>query len=422
MTPDNNLPTIHSDDFAPVYSVESPGRVYSFMPLTRRPTQKGPKGIYYDFNDGARILLPEGQWRVHLIDAESGNLLFACETGAGWVISAKKFYIPFRLVVWDKSQTIPVLDYTLNLKDQPVLVKFPEGCNLGDLIGWFSYCERFQQKHQCRLECLMDRKYIDLLAGQYPDLALSTHGECQAAAPYATYQVGLFFDDPGLNHQPIDFRQAGLHRTAAYILGVDVTEAPPRLDLSAPRQIPEPYVCVAAKATSQAKFWNSGFGWDEVIAYLKQLGYRVLCIDQHRTVGHSFVWNHLPHGAEDITGDIPLQERVNLLKDADLFIGLSSGLSWLAWTSGVPVILISGFTLPNCEFYTPYRVFSKFGCAGCWNDLTIRFDLNDFLHCPRHQNTERQFECTRLITAPQVIGHIDRLMADRDLAAPTKFH
>jgi autotransporter strand-loop-strand O-heptosyltransferase len=43
---------------------------------------------------------------------------------------------------------------------------------------------------------------------------------------------------------------------------------------------------------------------------------------------------------------------VDLLRHASFFIGLGSGLSWLAWASGIPVVLISGFSLPNSEFYT----------------------------------------------------------------------
>jgi hypothetical protein len=32
----------------------------------------------------------------------------------------------------------------------------------------------------------------------------------------------------------------------------------------------------------------------------------------------------------------------------------------------------------------------------------VRFDHKDFLWCPRHAGTSRQFECTRLITAEAV--------------------
>jgi len=70
--------------------------------------------------------------------------------------------------------------------------------------------------------------------------------------------------------------------------------------------------------------------------------------------------------------------------------------------SGTPVVLISGFSLPNTEFDTPYRVINYHACNGCWNDPKLRFDHKDFLWCPRHAGTPRQLECTRLITAEQV--------------------
>lgn len=137
----------------------------------------------------------------------------------------------------------------------------------------------------------------------------------------------------------------------------------------------------------------------------------MLCIDRDAHYGQGFVWNHIPWGAEDFTGSFPLQERVNLLRHASFFIGLASGLSWLAWATGIPVVLISGFSLPNSEFYTPWRVFNSHGCNGCWDDTSLNFDHKDFLWCPRHKNTDRQFECTRLITGTQVNGVISRLHA-----------
>jgi hypothetical protein len=208
----------------------------------------------------------------------------------------------------------------------------------------------------------------------------------------------------------------GLHRTAGHILGVDPKEEPPRLALSVSRRIAGPYVCIATKSSCQAKFWNNGHGWNMVVGHLKSLGYRVLAIDREATVGLGFTWNQIPHEAEDFTGNLPLAERIALLRHADFFIGLGSGLSWLAWACKIPVILISGFSLPNCEFETPYRVYSAHGCKGCWDDTAVNFDHRDFLWCPRHKGTERQYECTRLITGQQVIGHIDRLMLDHGLA------
>ena len=131
---------------------------------------------------------------------------------------------------------------------------------------------------------------------------------------------------------PCDFRRVGLHRAAGYILGVDPTEEPPRIVLADDsRPIAEPYVCIAVQSTLQSKYWNNPTGWAEIVCFLKEVGYRVVCIDLKPMHGKGLVWNHMPPGAEDQTGDRPLLERARWLKHAEFFIGLSSGLSWLAW-------------------------------------------------------------------------------------------
>ncbi|EOC1068847.1 autotransporter strand-loop-strand O-heptosyltransferase [Cronobacter malonaticus] len=387
---------------------------YAFISPPEIPTQQGPEGILYDFNDGARLLLPAGDWRVEISDDETGNILFASDIAEGWVISTKKCYVPFRLQVWKKGQSEPLLDHALDMRDKPVLISFPTG-TLGDLVGWVPYAERFRQTYGCQVECTMAQPIIDLFAPVYPELQFyapenwasqRTHRE----PPYATWRVGLFFQGD-LDKQPFDFRAVGLHRTAGHILGVDPSEIVPDLRVHSPRQIAEPYVCIATQSTSQAKFWNNGTGWHEVIEFLKAQGYRVLCIDKERVVGRGYVWNKIPHGAEDFTGNLPLRDRVALLEHAEFFIGLGSGLSWLAWGCRIPVVLISGFSLPASEFYTPWRVINTHVCNGCWDDVRLNFDHQDYFWCPRHKGTDRQYECTRFITGKQVIGHLRRLIS-----------
>jgi autotransporter strand-loop-strand O-heptosyltransferase len=372
--------------------------------------------VRFDFNDGARIYLPKGAWHAEIHDTESGNILFACDSDEGWVVSTKKYYVPFAVKIWERGNPKPLVDHSLNLKDRPVLIKFPV-VTLGDLIGWFPYADKFQKKHDCQLECVLGAELIEIFKGQYPNILMNIPQEVFTKQPYASYRVGLFFGG-NKDCQPIDFRQVGLHRTAGYILGVDPTEVPPKLklDIPRPKEVEDtPYVCIATKSTCQAKYWNNGYGWNIVIDYLKRLGYRVLCIDRDQTVGMGFTWNQLPHGVEDFTGRRPLSERIAFLRHAAFFVGLGSGLSWLAWATGIPVVLIRGFSLPICEFQTPYRVYSTHGCKGCWDDMSVVFDHHDYFWCPHHKGTDRQYECTRLITGRQVIGHIDRLIEDHNL-------
>ena len=112
-------------------------------------------------------------------------------------------------------------------------------------------------------------------------------------------------------------------------------------------------------------------------------------------------------------GRTALTERARWLRHASAFVGLSSGLAWLAWACGTPTVMISGFTHPTNEFSTPYRVTNWHTCNSCWNDPSVRFKHDDFMWCPRHKGTPRHFECTRLITGSHVISHIDRALAER---------
>ena len=65
----------------------------AYPPPAEQPTQEGPKGVRYDFNLGARILLPqrqEGEWRVKLSDMDTGNTLFESKNKGAMVASAKR--------------------------------------------------------------------------------------------------------------------------------------------------------------------------------------------------------------------------------------------------------------------------------------------------------------------------------------------
>ena len=385
-----------------------PAAAPAYPPPAASPTQEGPAGLRYDFNLGCLVSVPEGNWRVRLRDLGTGNILFESQHGGSFVASAKRYYVRFGIEAWHDGERVFTHDY--DAAGREVLVQFPVG-TLGDVIGWLPYAVRFQQAHRCRLTCAMSPLLIPLFQPAYPDIAFVTHEEVDAGRFYASYCLGLFFDDTDHVWQPCDFRLVGLHRTAGYILGVDPTEAPPRIaaDLDPDRPIAEPYVCIAVQSSTQSKNWTNPNGWRGVVRFLKDRGYRVICIDLLAVHGSGIVWNHIPHGVEDETGDRPLAERVRWLRHADFFIGLSSGLSWLAWAVGTPVVMVSGFTHPTNEFATPYRVINYHACNSCWNDPRVRFDHHDYLWCPRHAGTDRQFECTRLITAEHVIATLRHL-------------
>jgi autotransporter strand-loop-strand O-heptosyltransferase len=398
---------------------QTPGAPAAAQPESaERPTQEGPRGLRFDFNDGCRVVLPESEhpWRVCLSDLDTGNVLFETEIKAGRINSTKRYFVRFRIEAWQQGERVFLHDYSA--AGRQVLIRFPVE-TLGDTIGWLPYAAKFKERHGCLLTCAMSAKLIPLFRGAYTDINFITVDEVDPALYYATYTVAIYFLKGAVyDHKdcvPCDFRLVGLHRAAGYILGVDPAEAPPCIALSnRSRPIAEPYVCIAVQSTLRAKYWNNPTGWHDVVAFLKASGYRVFCIDQKRSHGQGLVWTHMPDNAEDQTGDKPIIERARWLAHADFFVGLSSGLSWLAWATGTPVVMISGFTHPTIEFSTPYRVINYHTCNSCWSDQLESFDRHDFLACPRHKDTPRQFECTRLITAEQVINTIKRI--PRDLA------
>src|SRR5262249_10820209 len=156
-------------------------------------------------------------------------------------------------------------------------------------------------------------KLIPLFRDAYPDITFVPLREIEPERYYATYTVAVYFAKGGMyEHKdcvPCDYRYVGLHRAAGYILGVDPAEVPPRIALADDtRPIAERYVCIAVQSTMLSKYWNNPSGWREIVAFLRAAGYRVICIDLKKSHGQGLIWNHMPEGAEDATGERPLSE------------------------------------------------------------------------------------------------------------------
>ena len=108
------------------------------------------------------------------------------------------------------------------------------------------------------------------------------------------------------------------------------------------------------------------------------------------------------------TGRIHLKVRASDLYNCSFFIGTGSGLAWLAWAVGKPVIMIHGMTEDWYEFQNKcVHVQNKEVCHGCWHNHKL--DLRDWSACPEHRATERMFECTKKITPPMVFKAIDKV-------------
>lgn len=139
------------------------------MPAAATPTQEGPHGARYDFNEGCRIMLPETgkPWRVRISDLDTGNILYETEIAAGRVSSTKQYFVRHRLELWQAGESVLAHEYAAEGRE--VLIQFPVG-TLGDTMGWFPYAVKFLAKHRCKLTCAMAEKLIPLFKDAYPEI------------------------------------------------------------------------------------------------------------------------------------------------------------------------------------------------------------------------------------------------------------
>jgi autotransporter strand-loop-strand O-heptosyltransferase len=114
--------------------------------------------------------------------------------------------------------------------------------------------------------------------------------------------------------------------------------------------------------------------------------------------------NKNPIGVEYMK-DNSMETTIETIQKSQMFIGISSGLSWLSWALGTKTCVVSGFSDPITEFEDAIRLYTKDGfCKGCFN--THQLDPGDWNWCPKHKGTQRQFECSKTISGEEVIKAI----------------
>jgi autotransporter strand-loop-strand O-heptosyltransferase len=341
-------------------------------------------------------------YRVEFWD--SNNLIYNSEIKTGmWSKLSAGYFKNVICKVFDGEKL--VYEHVPNFSKKRVYIAL-ESKSLGDTMAWFPQCEEFRKKHDCEL--IVSTFMNDLFVNQYPHIKFVKPGE-PVHDLYAMYKIGWFFDGDNVNYNlhPNDFRHIPLQQTASDILGLPYNEVRPKLNI--PNVPKKRKIGIGVHSTAQAKYWNNHTGWEEVVKYLTDKGYEVIIYSKEE---NGYMGNRNPNGATKFKGG-SIQEVIDDLATCEFFIGLGSGLSWLAWSVGLPVILISGFSEKTAEMLTGvHRVINENVCHGCFNKE--KFDAGDWNWCPLHKNTDRQFECTKSITSQMIIDKIDLLLGNVD--------
>lgn len=305
-----------------------------------------------------------------------------------WIKLAREYYTQWRTVVYKDGEK--VYDKLLDLKGKRVYIAF-DSSSLGDTIAWMPYALDFKVKHKCDVIVSTFKNF--LFESAYPELEFVAPGT-NVTNIYAMYKIGWFYNS---NKEPVLPNTIPLQQTATNILGLPYKEVKPRI-VNSRIQLPMIQVAIATNSTAGCKFWTRE-NWQEVINYLHGEGYKV--------INTSLESN--PFDNCQPLSDTSMTNTMTTIYNSRFFIGLSSGLSWLAWALDIPVIMISNFTDKHHEF-TCHRPVNTNVCHGCWNDPQYTFDKGDWDWCPVHKGTDRQFECQKSITPNMVIEEIKKIL------------
>ena len=255
---------------------------------------------------------------------------------------------------------------------------------LGDNLAWLPYYFDFAEKHNAKIYITSSYNYL------FKNFETELVKFENINAPDYNISIGLYSD--GMKN---DWHQISLQQIASDFLGLEYVEKKKDLSsLAGKKTIDGEYVCIAPHASFKSKEWNYQDGWQKVVDWLVHEGYKVVWISSEECTLQNVI---------DKSGDIDLIDRITDLYYADFCLGVSSGLSWLAWTVNTHVFMISGFTHDWQEFQTGItRITGENVCRGCFHDFDMIGTIENL--CPRNKD----FECTRNIEPSQVILAIQK--------------
>jgi len=321
----------------------------------------------------------KADFKVQYFDGD--KLVYENTIGSNsWVKLNRQYYTKWHSKVYMDGKLIH--DNVLDLEGKRVYIAISSK-SLGDTIAWAPYALEFQKKHKCKvIMSTFLNKILDI-----PEIELVKPGTVVPNV-YAQYNIGWFYDT---NKEPELPNTIKLQEAATKILGLEFKEIMPKLKYEPGNNNYGKYITIATNSTAGCKFWTKE-GWQGVINYLHGKGYKVINV--------SLEPNPFDNCEQIINYDI--QKTMAIIHHSQFYLGLGSGVSWLANALGKEVVMINNFAADGHEFEC-IRVTNKSVCNSCWNNPNFKFDAGDWDWCPIFKNTPRHFECQRSISADDVI-------------------
>tara|TARA_Y100000361_G_C11160614_1_gene347070 strand:+ start:3546 stop:4916 length:1371 start_codon:yes stop_codon:yes gene_type:complete len=382
----------------------------------------------------------------------------------------KLYFGEYRIEVKENGEL--VWEYTTDWRRKKVFIRL-ETEAMGDLLAFVPQIDKFRKKWDLELKVFhggASGNGLDFIKSAYPHIEFTqdrtpgnVHKHIVVACntlrswiepgkkPLATSTSGgddhLFAgreDEivPNIYGKNI-WQQIPLQKVASDALGLDYEPIRPEIVLHPSISTKsnfgnKKYVCIASQSTCQIKYWNYGFepdrkrdygqGWREIIEWLKaEKGYDVVVLNQFKVFGNEKekYGQYNEHNFETIktNGDTILKPNTSLydriidLKNCEFYMGLNSGMSWIAYALGVPMVTIMALNKREEIFGVDDPLiktlhvhdYNKDACGDCFKRYTFN---RRWAWCPEHEGTDRMYECTSLITPDMVKEKCEELIGE----------
>lgn len=388
----------------------------SINPYFRAPYRKGKQDYKYSYVHGSCNIFCASNMKYSLRDWEfgcNGGTPIQCVTLIDTCLEKKETFEchPTSKRVLEEIARVYNLPDPIKNESAPesdgennrCLVKI-HSKSLGDQIGALTAISEFSKGKEVYVVCTL---HESIFSNSYPNLHFLPY-ETQVDLNTSTGHWEIpNYDIKFKEYKILEYQfEKPLIKGYAEQLGITNWKRP-KIDLHlGERPIKSKYVCFSMHSTAQAKHWNYPEGWDKLCRMLRKEGITPVCIDRFPGFGTEGWWNDVPPASVKKQG-LSLEEMTNYIHHAEFFIGISSGLSWVAHALGKKVVMISGVTSEDNEFEEDtIKILNKNVCHGCINKRSDWFDPSDWLWCPLYKNTERQFECTKTISPEEVFQKI----------------
>jgi autotransporter strand-loop-strand O-heptosyltransferase len=383
----------------------------SIKPEYRAPYRKGTQDYKYSYVVGGCQLHCASDLKYSLRDwghIQSVTLISTCLEKKSTFECNPSFVPVFDLTkkIWESNTGNYIKPTSIKPELKPRALVEIQSNALGDTIGAMAIIDKWRKENNKDVTVISN--FSDLFKSSYPNLNIYNK---KTDIQYSTND-GVWIVD-NITHNEKIFTtykfEVPLLEGYAQDFGISTDGVELKVDLfKKERPIQSKYVCIAVQSTTQAKYWNNPGAWDELCRMLRKKGLTPVCIDKDYSFGIKGHFNEAPTKAVKKNG-LSLEDTINYLYHCEMFIGLSSGLSWLAQGLKKPTVIISNVTSKDHEYIDDrtLRIYEESVCHGCFHKYP--FDASDWLWCPIYRNDEnKRFICTKAITPESVMDQIEK--------------